>query len=128
MRKVSVLGVVLCCSLVACSAEQRAQMEADKLDSFELTTEQRAIAEALVVGYKAETGMAMLRSRDYARAACYAKTVDMPSRYREAHLLYLENYGEADKDFYPFFQSRGIDDNTAWEMSERFTAAYDECS
>jgi hypothetical protein len=56
-----------------------------------------------------------------------AKTVDMPRRYERAHLLYLEHYGEVEKDFYPFFQRHGIDENTAWEMSEKFRAAYDKC-
>ena len=74
---------------------------------------QRDIAEALVAGFKAETAMPLLRSRDYARAACYAKNVEMPQRYERAHLLYLQNYGEADRDFYPFFQGHGIDENTA---------------
>jgi len=128
MIRVAFISVLLCLGLAACSAEQRAQMEADKLESFELTDGQRAIAEALIVGYKAETGLSMLRSRDYARAACYATKVDMPRSYERAHLLYLENYGEADKDFYPFFQGHGIDDNTAWEMSEKFRVAYEACS
>ena len=102
-------------------------MEAEKLESFDLTVEQRTIADALIVGYKAESGLPILRSRDYARAACYAKNVDMPRRYERAHLLYLEHYGEAEKDFYAFFQRQGIDDDTAWGMSERFRAAYDKC-
>lgn len=123
-----ILRTAVCLGLTACSAEQRAQMEAEKLESFDLTVDQRTIADALLVGYKAETGLSMLRSRDYARAACYAKSVDMPRRYARAHLLYLENYDEADEDFYPFFQRQGIDENAAWEMSEKFRVAYEKCS
>lgn len=128
MKRSRILRTALCLSLVACSAEQRAQMEAEKLESFDLTVDQRAVADALLVGYKAESGMSILRSRDYARAACYAKNVDMPKSYERAHLLYLENYGEADNDFYPFFRRHGVDENTAWEMSERFRVAYERCS
>ena len=128
MKKSRVLVSALWLGLAACSAEQRAEMESEKLESYDLTVDQRAIADALLVGYKAETGLPMLRSRDYARAACYAKTVDMPSSYARAHLLYLRNYGEVDKDFYPYFNREGIDDNTAWEMSENFRVAYEKCS
>ena len=128
MKRSVILRTALCLGLTACSAEQRAEMEAEKLESFDLTVDQRAIADALLAGYKAETGMSILRSRDYARAACYAKNVDMPRSYARAHLLYLENYDEADKDFYPFFDRHGIDDNTAWEMSEKFRVAYEKCS
>jgi hypothetical protein len=103
-------------------------MEAEKLESFDLTVDQRTIADALLVGQKAETGLPMLRSRDYVRAACYAKSVDMPKSYARAHLLYLQNYSEADRDFYPFFQRQGIDEQTAWAMSEKFRVAYEKCS
>jgi len=103
-------------------------MEAEKMESFDLTVDQRTVADALLVGYKAGSGMPILRSRDYARAGCYAKNVDMPRSYERAHLLYLENYDEADKEFYPFFERQGIDENTAWEMSERFRVAYEKCS
>jgi hypothetical protein len=68
VKRSDILWVALCLGLAACSAEQRAQLEADKLESFDLTFDQRAIADALVVGYKAESGVPILRSRDYARA------------------------------------------------------------
>ena len=114
--------------LAACSAEDRAQMEQDKLDSFDLTPKQYEIAQALIEGYKKDTGMPLLRSRDYGRAACYAKTVNMPALYERAHLLYLKNYPEADKDFYGYFARQGIGENMAWEMSQKFQGAYDNCS
>jgi len=55
MLRYGSFGIVLCLSLAACSAEQRAQMEADKLDSFDLTTEQRAIAEERLLAYHDRT-------------------------------------------------------------------------
>lgn len=128
MKRSVILSAALCLGLTTCTAEQRSQMEAEKLESFDLTVDQRTIAEALLLGQKEESGLPLLRSRDYARAACYAKSVDMPKRYARAHLLYLKNYGEADRDFYPFFEHQGIDEQTAWDMSEKFRAAYEKCS
>lgn len=125
---VAAIASVLLATLAGCTAEQRERMEAEKLDSFELTSEQRTIAEAFVAGFKAEMHLPLLRSRDYAKAACYAKRVEMPSWHARAHLLYLEHYVEADRDFYGFFQRHGIDEKTAWEMSERYRAAFDACS
>ena len=84
-RTVALLAAGL--ALTACSAEDRAKMEKDKLESFELTAKQYEIAQALIEGYKKDTGMPMLRSRDYGRAACYAKMVNMPAMYERAHLL-----------------------------------------
>ncbi len=115
-------------ALTACSQTERAEMEKNKLESFELSSKQYEIAQALVEGYKKDTGMPMLRSRDYGRAACYAKTVNMPAMYERAHLLYLKNYTEADKDFYGYFARQGIGENMAWEMSQKFQGAYDKCS
>jgi len=114
--------------IAACSPADRAEMEKNKLESFELTPKQYEIAQALIEGYKKDTGMPMLRSRDYGRAACYAKTVSMPAMYERAHLLYLKNYTEADKDFYGYFARQGVGEHMAWEMSQKFQSAYDKCS
>ncbi len=128
MRVFSIVSFVGILALTACSAEDRAAMEKDKLDNFDLTPKQYEIAQALVEGYKKDTGLPMLRSQDYGRAGCYAKTVKMPAMYDRAHILYLKNYIEADKDFYGFFKRHGIGDNMAWEMSQKFQYAYDQCS
>ena len=122
------IALIIAMSLAACSAQDRAQMEKDKLASFELTAKQYEIAQALIEGYKKDTGMPMLRSRDYGKAACYAKTVNMPAMYERAHLIYLKNYPEADKNFYPYFARHGIGENMAWEMSQTFQGAYNQCS
>lgn len=114
-------------ALVACSAEQRATMESDKLDSFNLTASERLIAEALIEGYKKEMGMSMLRSREYGRAACYARKVDMPKRFERAHLAYLANYPEADEDFYGFFSKQGLGEQDAYAVFEHFEKGYEQC-
>ncbi len=125
--KFTILPIILF-GIVACSTEDRAQMEAEKLDQFELTNAQRDVTEALIEGYKKDTGMPILRSQDYARAACYAKSVKMPSRYTRAHLLYLKNYPDADEDFYGFFQKHKVPDQLAYDMSQIFQKGYDACS
>lgn len=85
------------CASLALVACDMAQMEADKLDSMELDPVQRSVAEALIKGLKMETAAPMLRSRDFGRAVYYAKSVDMPSRFHNAHTLYLANYPRSRK-------------------------------
>ena len=114
--------------LAACSAEQRAEMEADKMASFNLTPKQSEIAGALIEGYKKDAGRQLLRTQDYARAACYAKSVQMPQMYANGHLLYLRNYTEADRNFYGFFAKHGISESMAYQISEKFHSGYDACS
>lgn len=114
-------------AIVACSAEQRADMESDKLDSFNLSPMERSVAEALIEGYKKEMGMPLLRSREYGRAACYAKKVRMPTRFHKAHLAYLANYSEADKDYYAFFAKQGLGEQDAYAVFEHFEKGYEQC-
>jgi len=113
--------------LAACDADLE-QMEAGKLDSFGLSEHERAIAGALVEGYKKETGMPILRSREYARAACYAKSVEMLSSHNNAHLAYLRDYTAIDENFYPWFTAQGISEQDAWKIGERVRKGYADCS
>lgn len=128
MKRAPIIGALALVAITGCSAEQRTEMETTKLESFDLTPDQRVVADALVTGFKAEMGLALLRSREYARAACYAKKVVMPRKYKKAHLFYLANYDAADRDFYPFMQKRGVTDIDAWEMSKVFRLAYEQCT
>ena len=104
------------------------QMEADKLDSFQLTERERAVTDALIEGYKKEVGMTVLRSRDYARAACYAKTVEVPSRQDAVHQAYLRDYPAIDENFYPWFANRGLSQDDAWKLGQRVQKGYADCS
>lgn len=128
MKNIFILVSITCLALASCSAEQRAEMEGEKMAQFNLTTDQREVADALVEGYKNDTGMSLLRSQDYARAACYAKTVKMPSRFYRVHLLYLKNYTEADSNWEGFFAKHGADVNAAYDMGQIFQKGYDQCS
>ncbi len=126
MRKSWIIGTAIL--LAACSAEERAGMEREKLESFGLSASEYEIASALVVGYKKETGRPLLRSQDYGRAACYARQVQMPAMYSRAHLMYLKNYPEIDRDFYGYFKRQGVGEQMAYQMSQKFKSAYDACS
>lgn len=114
--------------LAACSAEDRAQMEADRLDKLELSDDERTIAEAYLVGWKKAARRDMLKSREYAQAACYAKSVKMPSSLHRAHLLYLEDYTAIDKDYYAFFKSKGISDSAAERMGNIYVETFESCT
>ncbi len=113
--------------LAACDADLE-QMEAGKLDSYGLSEQERVVADALIEGYKKETGMPILRSREIARAACYARSVDMLSRHHNAHLAYLRDYTAVDENFYPWFSAQGISEQEAWKIGERVKKGYADCS
>jgi hypothetical protein len=118
----------LAVTLGACGGVDTEQMEAEKLEQMELTNEQRIIAEALIAGQKKETGIPVLRSRDYAAAGCYAKTVQVSRGQSRAHEAYLRDYAEADKDFYAWFKRQGVGEQEAYAISQAVHAALDECS
>ena len=126
--RMMIAAAALCVGVAACSAEQREEMEADKLAQFELSESETEIAEAFIAGMKIETRRPLLRSQDYARIACYAKTVDMPRRMERAHMLYLKDYVAADKDYYGFFGGHGINDQLAYDMGTIYRTAWEDCS
>ena len=97
------------------------------LDGLDLTTSQRAIADALVTGMEKDSPVPMLRKRDYLLAGCYASKVSVPMGQEQAHLDYLANYQEADEDYYGFFQRRGLDEQQAYALFERYETAMKAC-
>ena len=113
---------------LALGACDMAQMEADSLDSMELTDQQREVAEALIVGYKKERGNIPLRSRDIAHAACYARSVRIASSYHDVHLKYLRDYTAIDKDFYPWFRRQGMSDDAAYKLAQWVQEGFEECT
>ena len=114
--------------IAACSAEDMAEMEADKLGGMNLSPAERAIAEALVEGFKKETGAQMLRSRDVGRAACYAKSVKMPSQFARVHALYLKDYSAVDGDYYGWFRRQGVSDEAAYKFFGHVEEGFNACS
>lgn len=115
-------------ALAGCDAADFAKMETDKLTQMGLTPEQMSVAKALIEGYKKEVGRPVIRSRDVMRAGCYAKTVDLPAHHSRVHKLYIADYAVIDQNYYPWFNKQGIDDQTAYEIGNKVTAAYEECS
>ena len=98
------------------------------LDGLDLTSSQRATADALIEGQLKASTIPMLRKRDYLAAACYAQKVDMPSHMGNAHRAYLANFEEADKDYYAFFAKHGLDEQSAYSVFERYEAAMKQCT
>lgn len=97
------------------------------LDGLDLTSAQRATADAFIAGQKKASAIPMLRKRDYLAAACYAKKVDMPAHLGNAHRAYLANFEQADKDYYGFFTRHGVDEQSAYSVFERYEAALNRC-
>lgn|GEM_PF-1925093 len=127
IRIKTAMAISAACLLAACDANLE-QMEADKFASFGLSDSERAVAEALIEGYKKEMGMPVLRSRDYGRAACYAKSVVMSSRHNDVHIAYLRDYSNIDADYYRWFANKGYSEQDAWKISERVLKGYADCS
>ncbi len=97
-------------------------------EDLELTGSQIAIAEAMIEGQKKASAIPVMRQREYLMAACYAKKVDMPPEYSQAHRAYLADFEEADKDYYGFFARYGLSEESAYSVFERYEAAYNECT
>ena len=124
LLKFSLLFVMLL-TLIACDMEK---MEADRIDQMELDPAQRAIAEALIEGYKKEINSKTLQSREYVRAQCYALSSKMPTHYHEIHIAYLKDYTKIDLSYYEWFRNHGYDDGTAKRIGDWVLAAWEECT
>lgn len=122
-----VLAFAAALGIAACDLADAEKIEAAKFDRMDFRPGERAIAEALVDGFKREVGREILRGRDYAHAACYARTVEMPTRFSRVHARYLENYAEIDADYYPWFAARGYDEQAAYEFGNIVVDAFEEC-
>ncbi|MBE5074451.1 hypothetical protein IM511_09045 [Erythrobacteraceae bacterium E2-1 Yellow Sea] len=128
MSKVSIQRSVWLTVLLTAGAACSPPDGGDVLDGLNLTSSQRATADALIEGQLKASAIPMLRKRDYLAAACYAKKVDMPSHMGNAHRAYLANFEEADKDYYGFFAKQGLYEETAYSVFERYEAAMKQCS
>ena len=126
-RMLLLLATAAACALAACGGGQ-GPSEAETLDAVALTDDQRAIAEALLEGYRKETGAVAIDADDVTRAGCYAQHVDMPAQFRDVHKEYLADYAAIDKDFYPWFQARGISAQDAWDIAERVGKGFEACT
>lgn len=120
------IAAITSCALAAgaCSPPDGGEI----FDKANLTSSQRATAEAMIEGQMKASVIPVLRQRDYLMAACYATKVDMPNEYSQAHRAYLADDGQADEDFYGFFARYNLSEEAAYSLYERYEAAFKECS
>ncbi|WP_066555650.1 hypothetical protein [Croceicoccus bisphenolivorans] len=127
LRKFAALAGLAPALLVLSACDGLAD-DSDRFDNLNLTSEELEVAQALVTGFKKETGLPILRSREYGRAACYSRMVEMPDHLKRAHLAYLADYPEADADYYGYFAKMGVSETDAYEVYQRFEVADEKCS
>jgi len=120
------LAVLVPVLLAACGGDRSAS-DAAKLDAMELTADQRAVAGALVEGFRSETGEGSLSEAEIERAACYAREVDMPAAFADVHALYLADYATIDQNYYAWFKEKGVSMDDALDISERVKAGFEAC-
>ncbi len=121
-----ILATIAAAGLAACGSDKPPSEEAT-LDAVDLTDEQRAIAEALLEGYRKETGETEVGAADIARASCYAQNVDIPAKHIDVHKQYLADYTAIDADFYPWFETHGVSMDDAWDLAERVKMGLEAC-
>lgn len=121
------LATIAAFALAACGGGGQPS-EDETLDAIELTDDQRVIAEALLEGYRKETGAKTIGADDIARAGCYARNVDIPAQFRDVHKLYLADYAAIDADFYPWFEMHGVSTEDAWDIAERVRKGFEACA
>ncbi len=98
------------------------------LAAAELSADDRAVAEALLAGFKKESGVSAIGEADAARAACYAQNVDIPAEFAEVHKMYIADYTAIDQDFYVWFEERGVSMEDAWDIAERVKKGFEACA
>ena len=120
------LAAIAASGLVACGGDPEPSEE-ETLEAIELSDHQRVIAEALLEGYRKETGETTVDAADIARAGCYAQNVDIPAQFSDVHRQYLADYTAIDADFYPWFEARGVSMDDAWDIAERVKKGLEAC-
>ncbi|NNC38230.1 MAG: hypothetical protein EX271_00330 [Acidimicrobiales bacterium] len=125
--QVVIVGLFLSACSLSDLEESQTKEFAELMQNFKLTPAEVDIAQRTVSGYKNEMGTPVVASRDLRQAICYATSVQMPEKYTKAHLLYLEYYAEADKDYYTWFAKKGISAATAEAMGNIYVSAHDKC-
>jgi hypothetical protein len=113
------------CDQLASDSSERFEAS---FEIYKLTETEKETARAFAKGLSRDTGFSLMSTKSQNRAICYAvKSNDMPESYRRAHLLYLENYIEADKDYLAWFKKRGVDSETANQMGAMYLKYFEQC-
>ena len=121
------IGVVL--TLSSCSSETFTPeaKRADAIEMFKLTSAQTDIMDAYFEGLS-KSGEEGKFTRRWTRiAACYASRVVISQKYDIVHRAYIRDFEEIEKDYYSWFQRRGVGEDAAYEIGQKVKKAADFC-
>jgi hypothetical protein len=60
-------------------------------------------------------------------SACYASRVNIKQKYDTVHRDYIRDFEAVERDYYPWFQRRGVSENAAYELGQNVKKTSDFC-
>jgi hypothetical protein len=126
-RKLLIAGLALLCS--ACGGETftPAAKRADAIEYFKLSGSQIDIMDAYYEGITKKKKEPTMSRRFTRIAGCYADLVEMPDRFDVPHRAYIRDFEAVEKNYYPWFKRRGVNQNDAYDIGQRVKKAADKC-
>lgn len=100
---------------------------ADAIEKFKLSTAQTDIMDAYFEGMTKRSPEAKFTRRWTQIAACYASRINISQKYDTVHRAYVRDFEAVERDYYPWFQRRGLSGNAAYELGEKVKKASDFC-
>ena len=125
----SVVFLVIASGLSACSGEMFTPeaKRADAIEQFKLTNAQIDIMDAYYEGITKNKPEPATSRRFTRIAACYAAQIEVADRYDVPHRAYIRDFEAVEKNYYPWFKSRGISQDAAYELGQRVRKTADKC-
>ncbi|NNC36710.1 MAG: hypothetical protein EX271_09285 [Acidimicrobiales bacterium] len=100
---------------------------ADAIEKFKLTPAQTDIMDAYFEGMTKKSPEGKFTRRWTQIAACYAARINIEPRYDVVHRDYIRDFEAVEKDYYPWFQRRGVSDDASYELGNKVKTASDFC-
>jgi hypothetical protein len=115
--------------ITACSGEMFTPeaKRADAIKTFNLTTAQIDIMDAYYQGISKDDPEPAMSRRWTRIAACYASQIEIADKYDIPHRDYIRDFAAVEKEYYEWFQRRGIGQDAAYDLGERVRKTSDKC-
>ena len=128
-RSLTLCAMGLALALGACSQEMFTP-EAKRvgaIEKFKLDAAQADIMDAYFEGMTKKSPEGRFIRRWSQISACYASRINIEPRYDVVHRDYIRDFVEVERDYYPWFQRRGVSDDAAYQIGQKVKKTSDFC-
>lgn len=121
------VGLLLALSSCGSEAFTPEAKRTDAIEKFNLSAAQTDIMDAYFEGMTKKSPEAKFTRRWTQISACYASRINIDEKYDVVHRDYIRDFEVIERDYYPWFQRRGISDTAAYEIGQKVKKTSDFC-